>query len=314
MKLNKRTPIVIIVALTLAQGCRNVQNGMIFSTGTTFGLEVSSEPASANYVRMVVGYKRLEVLIDPVIEELNKKSKDDKKFSIKPAAHSVLAKLSGQFSARNNGSGQVSQWFASGRAAEILAAHGGAVALTNDPKVAEAASKTILAGNLPEENQFITYDLLSFINNSLSELKTEEAKRHLTALNTIPHELGIHKDTSFIKFQINENGNKGYLSSTLMPLKPIKTFEGLYEYAANLLESTMSLEKAIELAEHQTLYEGDSYDSLVKQEHLLLLKNSYKIQKQTLSDLKHSMCNHANVIEAAKYINRLMYHNMENKK
>jgi len=314
MKLNKRTPIVIIVALTLAQGCRNFQNGMIFSTGTTFGLEVSSEPASANYVRMVVGYKRLEVLIDPVIEELNKKSKADKKFSIKPAAHSVLAKLSGQFSARNNGSGQVSQWFASGRAAEILAAHGGAVALTNDPKVAEAASKTILAGNLPEENQFITYDLLSFINNSLSELKTEEAKRHLAALNNIPHELGIHKDTSFIKFQINENGNKGYLSSTLMPLKPIKTFEGLYEYAANLLESTMSLEKAIELAEHQTLYEGDSYDSLVKQEYLLLLKNSYKIQKQTLSDLKHSMCNHTNVIEAAKYINRLMYHNMENKK
>lgn len=139
MPLPSPIPLFPAVLLALA-GCQNLNRAMVFSTGTTIGVELSTSPASDTPVQLVFGMKRAEVLIDPVLE-------GEHADGITPTSHSVIAKLAGRINATQSAGVQGAQWFASGRAAELLAAHpASAAALTDNAEIAasitEAANVT----------------------------------------------------------------------------------------------------------------------------------------------------------------------------
>ena len=164
-------------------GCANIERSMVFSTGTTIGLEVAVSPTSEDPVDILIGYKRAEVLFDPIMNDKDTNADKGKRktYEIRPTAHSVIAKLLGEMKTTGTaGQGPeakagltVSQWFAAGKAAEIIAQNGGAAALTDDPKVAKEVAKatTLISeeGEIPE----IVFSLTNQFFQAIKKLRTD---------------------------------------------------------------------------------------------------------------------------------------------
>lgn len=113
----------VLMTALCCSGCENAKRSMVFFTGTTLGIEIAFEPNSTTPARFIVGYKRAEGLMDPVMED---KDGPNSGYTIKDEPHSVLAKIAGEVksgSGAGNPSLHGAQWFASGRAAELLAAN-----------------------------------------------------------------------------------------------------------------------------------------------------------------------------------------------
>jgi len=165
---------VISVLATLATGCANLQRSLVFSTGTTIGLETAISTQSESPVKIVLGYKRGEVLFDPIMDDVE--GSGSAKYKILPEAHSVMAKLLGRVktSAKSSAGPNadagfgVAQWFASGKAALIIAENGGAAALTDNPNVADAVAR---AATLATSEGKIPDIVFSLSNQLYQELK-----------------------------------------------------------------------------------------------------------------------------------------------
>ncbi len=96
-------------------------------TKTFFAADIgeTTEGRNQHLQQLIVGYKRAEILFDPIMEDQpsNANTTDREIYTIKDRAHSVLAKLFGEVKAEaKTGAGQkadagitVAQWFASGR-------------------------------------------------------------------------------------------------------------------------------------------------------------------------------------------------------
>lgn len=163
---------VACLLLGLFAGCENVQRSMVFITGTQVGVSLAVKPESDAPIELMIGYKRAEVLFDPVMEDAvccvddhhdhecedrdpvgddDRADSGQNNYQIRDQPHSVLAKLLGDFKTTGRTGGgpegtggvMISQWFASGKAAEILAASGGAVALTDQPAVAREIGQAL---------------------------------------------------------------------------------------------------------------------------------------------------------------------------
>ena len=193
--------LIACAIIAMVCGCANLERSLVFSTGTTIGLEVAVSPNSEAPVDIVIGYKRAEVLFDPIMND-TKDNGDKKKratYEIMTNPHSVIAKLQGQVNTKGSaGMGSeadagltVAQWFASGKAAEILAEKGGAAALTDNPAVskaiANAATMTSTTGKIPGIVFSLTNQLFQAIsdlrmNASSAEIKSE-AGRLYNSLN-----------------------------------------------------------------------------------------------------------------------------------
>lgn len=171
--MNRTTLVALAAVAAMMAGCENLNRSLVFSTGTTIGVEIGVKPQSEASINLLIGYKRAEVLFDPVMEDVpvaipaaaNEGEGDGNgddggaagiiapgtMYKIKENPHSILAKLLGDVkgSAKTGseaGAGiTVSQWFASGRAAEILAASA-APLLTENAPVARAAAAATMAG------------------------------------------------------------------------------------------------------------------------------------------------------------------------
>ncbi len=160
--MKKISNLLLWLAVILISGCANVERSMAFSTGTTIGLEVAVSPSSEDPVDLVIGYKRAEVLLDPIMEDSRNNGKT---FTILPKAHSVIAKLLGDMKSKGSttaGPGaeaglRVSQWFASGEAAEILANNGGAAALTDDPEVSAIVAKATTLSSTKDKSRTLYF-------------------------------------------------------------------------------------------------------------------------------------------------------------
>lgn len=136
-------------------GCAS-NHHLVFFTNTTIGLEVGSEPNTGTPAKFVLGYKRQEGVIDPLIPDyefheykepntITGLTSGDTNIVFTPAGvaapkgsvtspHSVLAKMN--FGATGGGSGaSAAQWFATGKAAELVAKSSGiSGALSGDPE------------------------------------------------------------------------------------------------------------------------------------------------------------------------------------
>ncbi len=143
------TSVASLLATIALAGCTNsvIDRSLIFTTATTAGIEVSASPSQADSpVKLLVGYKRFEGVLNPVWDadvgrtstttgsgdsrtRNTSVSVTDVQKRYRPKAYSVMAKLAAGGNAyANSGAGteggvraEVAQWFATGDAATELA-------------------------------------------------------------------------------------------------------------------------------------------------------------------------------------------------
>jgi len=172
--------LLLLVFLGGVTGCAS-NHHLVFFTNTTIGFEVGSEPSSGVPVKFILGYKRQEGVIDPLIPDYEFHKSETWDSTIKepknggtnivltPAGvaapkgsvtkpHSVLAKMN--FGATGGGAGAAAaQWFATGKAAELLAQSTGiSGALSGDSQ--NNSSPSILISK--ESGRLATF---SYLNN-----------------------------------------------------------------------------------------------------------------------------------------------------
>ncbi len=121
-------------------GCSNIDRSLIFFTHTNMGLELSVDTTQTSPpVKLIIGYKRAEGVLNPVYDKdgvevvtttnLDSSGKPVKTIVTKEKyldeAYSVLAKIVGDISGSSGstatGKLAASQWFATGKAAKLLA-------------------------------------------------------------------------------------------------------------------------------------------------------------------------------------------------
>jgi hypothetical protein len=175
-------------------GCAS-NHHLVFFTNTTIGLEIASDPTGGSPAKFILGYKRQEGVIDPLIPnydyilgengELVEPDNGDTNIVMtrhgtaipkgENKSHSVLAKMN--FGATGGGTGAAaSQFFATGKAAELLAQSPGiSGALSGDPEINIAKSIDFVRGG---EAVFTHLDVVyQMLNESItSGKKADEAK------------------------------------------------------------------------------------------------------------------------------------------
>lgn len=172
---------LFLIAILLQTGCANVERSMIFATGTTVGLDVSTEAGTPYPVRFVLGYRRAEILLDPVMT--GPVGPTATNTQITPDSHAVLAKLTGRISSGTEVTG--GQWFASGEAAIELAKHPAtAAALTNDPQaVAQAISAMDFKGAPMESSEYYEAMYIYLHAKASASPADAQSKKQTDALN-----------------------------------------------------------------------------------------------------------------------------------
>ncbi len=193
------------VAVTGLSGCIQAirhSNTMLFGTNTTFGLKAGT--ATGNLPEIVVGFDRQEAVIMPLVANTSSGQSDllqpcdltkELKLSGAPQgylvhpcslvaykggsmdSYSVLAsfgaKFSGQASTEANVSGGLAQYFATGMAAQILAAKGGAALVSTGEAAKESAeTPTSLATLFPDGTSFAHYRAVA-LDNSIATLRAQ---------------------------------------------------------------------------------------------------------------------------------------------
>jgi hypothetical protein len=215
-----RNNYLMLAAALFLVGCRHntlIDRSLIFSTHTSFGIEVSVSPSETDSpAKLLIGYKRTEGVLNPVYYNLDKDGKGPSTRSVRDFylndAYSVLAKFegtatssggatsqttvtaaksdtkdaSGNLSATVQGGMTLSQWFATGEAAKILARYGGG-ALSDNPGVAAAVSAGAAQQAFTEHLIGLSGDVrgtfFTQVNGLLTSIKTPEATARQAALN-----------------------------------------------------------------------------------------------------------------------------------
>ena len=215
----------VALATQLMAACANVDRSLIFFTNTTTGLEVSTGSASTDPVRIIVGYKRQEGVLNPVYDKdgIDIVSKDTSGHPVervkkyRDEAYSVIAKYQGGASAGAGGASASStngQWFATGRAATLLAEQPGiAGAVTGNSAVADAAAKQAQTLKITDATREANLSLLINVDEGMERLgkdgdKDAQALRdRLVALDAAPYR------PDFIAYSYNYKPEAATLSS-----------------------------------------------------------------------------------------------------
>ncbi|MCJ8321545.1 MAG: hypothetical protein MJK12_18060 [Colwellia sp.] len=196
--------VTLIGSMFLLSGCSS-NHHLVFFTNTTIGVEIASEPASGSPAKFIIGYKRQEGVIDPLIPDyefipndtkanggvpggttlaaLAEPANGDTSIIMTPQgtaipkgqnnkAHSVLAKMN--FGATGGGSGaSASQFFATGLAAEYLAKSKGITgALAGDPEI----NKVQKYVNLESNDNLATYAQIQGMYKLINKYPTDGDK------------------------------------------------------------------------------------------------------------------------------------------
>jgi len=193
--------IIAIIVLSIGPpGCREnslLDRSLIFSTHTAAGIEVSVNPVEVTGApaRLMIGYSRTEGVINPVYDSRGVEAPaGDGPGIIKryrePEAYSVLAKFAGSAGAdaaggAAQGGAGVSQFFATGNAALILARQPGiAGAVSGSPEIARAS----VDGNTKRPDDASLGVLSTAIKYALDDLAAQGdpvAAVHLKELNEL---------------------------------------------------------------------------------------------------------------------------------
>ena len=184
----KFAPILLLAGLA---SCASAKH-LIFFTNTTIGLEVSAESNAPTPAKFVLGYKRQEGVIDPIMDPectfTPSTTPGAAPFkqecgNLMPEAHSVLAKMN--FGAQGGGaSASAAQWFATGQAAINLSdAPGIAGAVTGSAEIAKAAaleSSFLGDASIPDDIKIAT---LATVFQFIEGVDSAESRAVLTRLD-----------------------------------------------------------------------------------------------------------------------------------
>ncbi len=212
----------ILLALT---GCAS-NHHLVFFTNTTIGVEISSEPNTGSPVKFLIGYKRQEGVIDPLIPDYefhpNEKDTSGTTTLSEPTngdtniimvrggtaipkgsttkAHSVLAKMN--FGATGGGADTTTaQFFATGPAAvELAKSEGITGALSGEPKN-NPPHKINLVGNNNNDTAAV-YSHIKSIYDILIESTTTGEKHSQKSLEIKAKVDSI--DSGFFKVQFTQ--------------------------------------------------------------------------------------------------------------
>ncbi|MBT62904.1 MAG: hypothetical protein CML13_06795 [Puniceicoccaceae bacterium] len=283
-----KTRILILgTAVTLAAlftGCSNVERSLIFTTGTTIGLEISASTTETQPVKVIVGYKRLETVLNPVydkdgialpggtketiseaITEIVYGNSDVEKY--RPEAYSVIGKFVGSSAGNGKGSGTVTaegsisaaQWFATGEAAKTLA---------KQPGIAGAISGSSLIAKEAAEQEAARYRgveafghdasllLIGEIYTLLKGKQDSRAKEIVARLDSLGDTL-VPKLYDFNAYE--KNGTKVERSAVAQQYFPTRSskFTKVADYNRKLIDSVAALEESIGNAATWTIDFGD---------------------------------------------------------
>lgn len=283
---------ILIGSIFVLFGCSS-NHHLVFFTNTTIGVEIASEPASGSPAKFIVGYKRQEGVIDPLIPDyefipndtsanggvpggatlaaLEQPENGDTSIIMTPQgtaipkgqnnkAHSVLAKMN--FGATGGGSGaSASQFFATGLAAELLAKSKGiAGALAGDPEI----NKVQKEANLESNDSLAIYAHIQSMYKLINKYppdgdKAGEAltlKKSLDALDD-----GIFKK-SFTHYTLSA-GTKD-IGIAPYPIKGGKSFNDIIPYIKAMEQSLGHAKKVV--IDSSYTYQGAAFSAKEKQE------------------------------------------------
>ncbi|MFT7009825.1 MAG: hypothetical protein ACJAXJ_004379 [Colwellia sp.] len=253
---------LILILTLMITGCAS-NHHLVFFTNTTIGLEVGSEPANGTPAKFILGYKRQEGVIDPLIPDyelapgtnsgITEPTNGDTNIVLTPngtaipkgsmtKAHSVLAKMN--FGATGGGSdASAAQFFATGRAAELLAGSDGITgALSGDPQnnVTRKLNINNKINNRISAHLDGIYQLL--IHASLNGDKTDRAKEIKASVDKI--DKGFFKE-KFLSYYWSDPG-KTKLAIEEYDIKAGKqSFDNTYPYLQALRLSLKIAKEAI---------------------------------------------------------------------
>jgi hypothetical protein len=203
-RLYKKIGILGLIALTAGcvQATRH-SNVMIFGTNTTFGIKAGA--STGEVPEVIVGYDRQEAVIMPLLANTRDDSVSPSnrlkpcdvakpldvsggKYAVHPCSfvaikgggldsYSVLASFGAEFSAKANtnpeASGGLAQYFATGMAAQILAARGGAALVSTSKSAADSMKDDVdVQGLFPAKTPFAVGSGKEF-DNKLVQLNSE---------------------------------------------------------------------------------------------------------------------------------------------
>ena len=221
----KAISISSLLAMTSLGGCSNVDRSLMFFTATTMGIEVGVDPAQPA-PKIIIGYKRAEGVLNPVYLPPEKiadvttvtqtpqgatksvitTTQTGAKVAVNDVyrheAYSVLAKLKGKAggeatvskSGEVTANGEVSQWFATGKAADILAANEyAAAALTGSPETAAAIASSMNLGSKLTQSGGFDSGVIATLSTAIHDLNIEIAQnpggKAAKAIDQLNHEI-----------------------------------------------------------------------------------------------------------------------------
>jgi len=309
----------VVVVLHLLTGCENslIDRSLIFATHTTLGLEVAvGGPAetAVSPVKLIVGYKRSEGVLNPVYdrEYISTVGTDDSgaQDKYRKQAYSVVAKLVGETKAsagsQVEGAMGISQWFATGRAADIIARNDAiAAAVTGNTGIAEALAKMpARAERLEGLNEDYALIVVGQIYNALGALQEEEpeAEEHVQRLDLFA---SLVLPLSFTKYKFGVGPFKDQVIEE--SVDSVAGFTGLISFIAEMKRSVKTLTEALAKDSFALQRRKDTAGELqpVKvergdEEHARLSKDLSSINKK-LSAMRDSFVRNETVVGAVTY-------------
>lgn len=304
----------VLLLSGILTACASNQH-LVFFTNTTIGLEVGSEPSSGTPAKFVLGYKRQEGVIDPLIPNYEFKSSASKLPSASEAGvpntlskpengnthivltpvgvavpketipHSVLAKMN--FGATGGGTGaSASQWFATGLAAESLAKLPGVTSALSGYPVGSGIDLGLHDHDLSRYAYLV--DIYSILKKA-AESDDHEAMRIKDKVDALDR--GEYRK-EFIYYYIDDVNGKKKVIPEDEQFSEKKSFNNITTYLSRLDESIRVCRKAI-LSE-------ELIDTAKEKEAMLAAIVEYSPR---LASGREKLSNHKSVIEMIHYVN-----------
>jgi hypothetical protein len=252
--------IVLSVGALMLLGCREnslMDRSLVFATNTTFGLDVGVSPEAGDPGHITIGYKRSEGVLNPVFfnhdaADGTATSSDSRKTDdyYLDEAYSVIAKFQGDAKGtQGSAEGRVvlSQWFATGKAADELAKHGGAAALVDGRNAAGLLEKLSADGET-ESQARVRYDFLVTVYEALrnwEQADDNSARKHVDDLDRLANSMRLAVGTGPAPLYTWESPDKKLVAAEGVKWGSHHPFRNLMSGMGRWRQSVAATESAI---------------------------------------------------------------------
>lgn len=299
--------------------CTTMERSLIFATETSQGLNVSVGGQTTEPIKLSLGYKRWEGVMNPVYDKNGIDSSGQK---YRDEAYSVIAKFAGEITAGASTTGAgtdggpsatgaivASQWFATGEAATWLAKHSETAAILSDNPAVTNALRGLAASGSPAvrtESILILRAVNEFLKLGQTDSDTKlalradiaEAREDLdAALSLVP-----------AKYPVTLYGDYDAAATALPLVKAIDTdvrrqdFDSLITYYAELQVSAKALNDAKAAATDVQITSAGALTTLPQ----ATVKEAAGAQEEMRAGLEKQILTHPAVVSAFELVVRIL--------